>query len=355
MAYRPFAIAAKSRSHDILKQSTRDAAHGFRVALAGGLAGATGTAVLYPIDTAKTLRQANPNRYSSVLAALGDLVSGVASVGGLRRVYSGVVMATVGAVPSSALYFGAYEMGKTQITRLVQKDEQFVPGMWVRLATHSTAAACGNAFSSLVFVPKEYLKQQMQAYGTGKIVSSSVAPLVPSGQRVTVGNVIKHTFRTHGIKGFYYSYKSTLMRNIPSAVLRFVIYEEFKLRWMKRQGATDEKAYQGGGLSPIFFLSGAVAGACASGLMTPMDVIKTRIATHTIPPNLSLQQTISFIASENGMKGLWAGARARMVWSGAFSAVGFGTFEAAKTLLGVKDVPMEETEVRGVNDRRLID
>ena len=45
-----------------------------RVALAGGIAGAVGTAALYPMDTAKTLRQANPNTYKSVREALVHLV-----------------------------------------------------------------------------------------------------------------------------------------------------------------------------------------------------------------------------------------------------------------------------------------
>ena len=121
-------------------------------------------------------------------------------------------------------------------------------------------------------------------------------------------------------------------------------------------------------MSPVFFLSGALAGAMASGIMTPMDVIKTRLATNTIPPNMGLIGNVQWILHENGLHGLYAGfrcvrlltmivlfifivtnivhctliifqpisiLRARMVWSGAFSAIGFGTFEAAKNFLGV--------------------
>ena len=45
-----------------------------RIALAGGLAGATGTVVLYPMDSAKTLRQSNPAEFSSVRQALWHLI-----------------------------------------------------------------------------------------------------------------------------------------------------------------------------------------------------------------------------------------------------------------------------------------
>jgi len=65
----------------------------------------------------------------------------------------------------------------------------------------------------------------------------------------------------------------------------------------------------GGGISPIFFMSGAFAGAIASGLMTPMDVIKTRISTGTIPPNMGLTKNVQWILQENGWKGLYAGVR----------------------------------------------
>jgi hypothetical protein len=34
---------------------------------------------------------------------------------------------------------------------------------------------------------------------------------------------------------------------------------------------------------------------------------------------------------------MYAGAGSRMLWSGAFAAIGFGSFEAVKGLLGVSD------------------
>lgn len=65
----------------------------------------------------------------------------------------------------------------------------------------------------------------------------------------------------------------------------------------------------GGGISPIFFVSGALAGALASGFMTPMDVIKTRISTNTIPPNMGLAKNIQWVLQEHGWQGLYAGVK----------------------------------------------
>jgi solute carrier family 25 S-adenosylmethionine transporter 26 len=192
------------------------------------------------------------------------------------------------------------------------------------LGIHATAAASGNMLSSLVFVPKELVKQQMQFQGAG----------------VSFGNVFLQILEKSGVPGLYCGYQATLMRNIPSAMLRFALYEELKYRWY-----TTSQANNGGGDSTLtgeampfnwqLFAAGACAGALASGIMTPVDVLKTRLSTGTCP--VGVKSCLLHIVSEQGWKGMYAGAGSRMLWSGAFSAIGFGSFEAAKNLLGVPD------------------
>lgn len=85
------------------------------------------------------------------------------------------------------------------------------------------------------------------------------------------------------------------------------------------------------------------AGAFASAIMTPLDVIKTRLATHTSPKNVStVLGTGRAILAENGVNALYAGVGARMLWSGMFSAIGFGTFEMCKRKLHFP--PRQQTE-----------
>lgn len=346
-----------------------------RVALAGGIAGATGTALLYPIDTAKTLRQADPVRYTSVRMALKDLIRGVAGEGrsmGITQAYSGVITATLFSVPSSALYFGAYETSKQFLANKVNEmnyrrnamrdnnndNINTIPSTKQRFFIHAFSAFSGNACSSLIFVPKEFIKQQMQAYGSGAMSAAAMASAAGTSRGIggqqhwllknknlfdanaaklmSVRTIVRDAVQEKGIAGLYCGYKSTLMRNVPSAIMRFAIYEELKLRFLNGDG-DDAAAYAGGGTSPVFFLSGALAGAMSSGLMTPMDVIKTKISTGTMPNNLGLINSVQWIVQKHGLQGLYAGARARMVWSGAFSAIGFGTFEAAKKFLDVNE------------------
>lgn len=318
-----------------------------RVGLAGGLAGASGTAVLYPMDCAKTLRQSQPAKYPSVRQALRDLcvtrtVVSESATGTvveaanwhIQRAYAGWAPAVCGAIPSSALYFGAYESMKRFITARTTTDQALPASRLHRLGIHATAAASGNILSSMVFVPKELVKQQMQFQGEG----------------ARFGKVLLQILKRSGVRGLYCGYQATLMRNIPSAMLRFVLYEELKWAWYTNPeptsgaGGSSSKRGKGGtlvGIEPLqfswqLFAAGAVAGALASGIMTPVDVLKTRLSTGTCP--IDVGSCVKFVLKEEGWAGLYAGAGSRILWSGAFSAIGFGSFEAAKTWLGVADV-----------------
>ena len=148
--------------HVCKPHTSRRSSTDFRVALAGGLAGATGTVILHPVDTAKvrsvvtshpsplslsqsnnfvnvispsppshpsqTMRQKNPATIPSVGAALARMFKPPPSYKlnisprTLGRVYRGVIPAALGAIPSSALYFGSYEGVKRRLSLKVEES-----------------------------------------------------------------------------------------------------------------------------------------------------------------------------------------------------------------------------------------
>lgn len=181
---------------------------------------------------------------------------------------------------------------------------------------HSVSAASGNAVSSIIFVPKEMIKQRSQMTG------------------MKVGECISTIFRDKGLKGFYVSYVPTLFRNVPSAVLRFTIYESLRSNINIDEGSS----------STMFVVAGGVAGSAASLLTTPLDVLKTRMNTGDFG---SVASCARYIVRNDGAKGLFAGAGARAGWSCAFSAVGFGVFEAVKTILEEKEKEKKDSSNRG--------
>jgi Mitochondrial carrier protein len=294
----------KPQSHPDTRPSI--AGRSWKAAVAGSVAGAVATAVLYPLDAAKTLRQASGASVASVPLALRQLIR-------QRTVYAGLGTALIGAMPSSALYFGAYETAKALQSRFLLLPDD--APLWMRCLGHGTAAAVGNLVSSAVFVPKEHLKQQMQYTGQRHVLV-----------------VLRRVLRESGLRnGLYRGYRATVLRNIPSAVVRFTLYEECRTRLPG-------------------FVAGALAGAAASFLLTPLDVVKTKIATGTCP--VDLQGCAQQVVQHGGVGALWTGAGARVLSSTLFSALGLGTFEVTRRWLQetFPEVELaEEKETKGKN------
>jgi solute carrier family 25 S-adenosylmethionine transporter 26 len=280
-----------------------------RYCIAGGIAGGITNGLLHPFDTAKTLRQGNPVRFRSTAAAFADIVR----QRGLGGLYGGVHPAMLGAIPSSALYFGTYESVKRRLKRAASQRRFHAR---VLPLIPMVAAASGNAASSLVFVPKEFVKQQMQAaHATGRAISAA--------------EVLRSTLLQEGIGGLFAGYRATLFRNVPSTVIRFSVFEELKLRF----GASTVTASGRIGLLG----AGAASGILASALATPMDVLKTRLALGTLKRQAGILKCLKEVVATEGTAGLFVGIKGRMVWSVLFNVVGFTSFEFLKGALFVDE------------------
>lgn len=57
--------------------------------------------------------------------------------------------------------------------------QSVVVGPWRRFVLHMVSAASGNTASSLVFVPKEVIKQQLQVRGREDLTHSWLLPVRP--------------------------------------------------------------------------------------------------------------------------------------------------------------------------------
>ena len=274
-------------------------------AIAGAMAGCVTTAALHPIDTVKTQMQLQSRGYCSPMHGPLHCFLTLMKANGVASVYAGFRAAAGGAMVSSALYFGAYEWAKTAL-----------PLDWPgRMAI---AAVIGNAVSSTMLVPKELIKQRLQAGATGGAF-----------------HVARTALQRDGIRGLYVGYGTTLLRNAPSNAINFSLFEWIKARRLER---TQEPA-----LAPWeSFLAGLTSGGCSSFLTTPMDVAKTRLMTQqSARSSLQLRAsgllaTLAAVAKEDGPLGLYRGAVPRAVHGAAFGALGFLAFETCKRALLVR-------------------
>lgn len=326
------------------ENAKRSILRSFAVALSGGLAGGFATGLLYPIDTIKTIRQSDRS-LRTISSAFGVLREK-----GIVSIYSGMIPTALGSIPSSAIYFGSYEGAKYWLNdnfghRSFANDgyhkygetgshhkQKNIRCVLSRPVIHMLAAVTGNIASSLVFVPKEAIKQKLQAINTGAITSlgttampkrldiaSKVTTQAKGG--VSISDVIRHIWSNSGLKGFYPSYRATLMRNIPSAVMRFTVYEE-----LKHLGRLDANYNKVG-----ILMVGAAASALSSACTTPLDVVKTRIATGKITHGSGVIRAVRDIFRTEGIRGLYSGVQERAVWSALFGGVGLATFESFKS------------------------
>ena len=294
---------------------------------------------------------------------------------GARALYRGATGATIGAVPSSALYFGGYEFAKSRLTAIamgarteegkVLKNYSEIQSPFLRLAVHSVSALTGNLLSSLIYVPKEVIKQRLQASSSPPFIVPSVlhtvlhvtkvpsVPPPPLSVPLTTYSVVVSTLRgPNGVRGLYTGYGTTLLRNVPGAIVRFAVYEELKRYLLLKEvgsrtrskNANDNRSASAllvGRLDPknplTFALLGAFAGSFSSFLFTPLDVLKTQLATGRLPPGVGIVEGGRIVMERHGIKGLYAGGGARMIWSSVFGAVGFGCFEFFKKTFGAQN------------------
>ena len=87
---------------------------------------------------------------------------------------------------------------------------------------------------------------------------------------------------------------------------------------------------------------GAIASALSSTLTTPLDVVKTRLATGRIAAGTPILASLRAIAKADGVSGLFVGLQERVLLSGLFGGVGLAAFERAKAFLERDDVSTRE-------------
>lgn len=93
------------------------------------------------------------------------------------------------------------------------------------------------------------------------------------------------TYQTEGLRAFYRSYTTQMTMNIPFQSVHFVMYELVQ-RHMNRDGTYNP---------PAHMVSGALAGAVAAAVTTPLDVCKTLLNTQQATHATGLIQVIFYL------------------------------------------------------------
>jgi solute carrier family 25 iron transporter 28/37 len=263
--------------------------------LAGGVAGLSEHAAMFPFDTIKTRMQQCPDRRGFV-ATLANVVKNEP----LRNLWRGCGPVLSCSFPAHAAYFSLYENTK----RLIGADSS--SGYVVA----SFAATVGH---DSVSVPFDVVKQHMQIDGH-RHHNSSLACL-----RCIIAD--------HGAIGLFRALPTTVAMNVPHMAAHWVVYEEAKVLLGIKDDHENNSAFE-----PRFIVAGFFAGASAACVSTPFDVVKTRLQLQKSP---NFSSACRDVYASNGLVGFSRGMIPRICSLAPSAAVVMGTYEAMKRILAV--------------------
>lgn len=260
----------------------------------GGIAGAIGATIVYPIDLVKTRMQ---NQRSTVVGQLMytnsiDCAKKILRNEGLRGFYRGLIPQLVGVAPEKAIKLTVNDLVRGKAT---DPDTGRIK-LAAELIAGGTAGGCQVVFTN----PLEIVKIRLQVQGE----AAKVEGAVPKGA--------VHIIRQLGIVGLYRGASACLLRDIPFSAIYFPAYAHLKKDVF-------QEGYNGKRLSFLETLgAAAIAGMPAAYLTTPADVVKTRLQVEAKKGQThykGLTDAFVKIYKEEGFKALFKGGPARVLRS----------------------------------------
>ncbi|KAG8235434.1 hypothetical protein J437_LFUL015499 [Ladona fulva] len=208
---------------------------------------AVGATAVYPIDLVKTRMQ--NQRTGSYIGELmyrnsWDCCKKVIRHEGFIGLYRGLVPQLMGVAPEKAI--------KLTVNDLV-RDKFMDRNGNLPLYGEIVAGGCAGGSQVIFTNPLEIVKIRLQV--AGEIASAS---------KISAISVVKDL----GLFGLYKGAKACFLRDVPFSAIYFPAYAHTKVK------LADENGYN----HPLSLLAaGAIAGVPAASLVTPADVIKTRL------------------------------------------------------------------------------
>lgn len=232
---------------------------------------------------------------------------------GVLRLWSGLSPSLVMALPSTTLYFTAYDELKLAI-------EQDLPQSFLEPYVPLLAGSTSRAAAATLTSPLELIRTQMQSRKSTRGVVQS----------------IKHEVGRNGILSLWRGLVPTLYRDVPFSGLYWLFYERTKIALRARLGIQ-------AGIDNLFdewklaFFSGSIAGSIAAFVTTPFDVVKTRRqAVLSNRVQTKGKETTIFllrrIIHQEGTSGLFSGLLPRLLKVSPACAIMISSYEFGKLL-----------------------
>lgn len=266
----------------------------------GSVAGATGASAVYPIDLVKTRMQNQRSSYMGEIMYRNsvDCFKKVVRHEGVAGLYRGLLPQLMGVAPEKAIKLTMNDLVRDKMT---DKKTGYIP-----VYGEVLAGACGGASQVMFTNPLEIVKIRLQVAGE-----------IGTGPKVKAWPLVKEL----GLLGLYKGSFACILRDVPFSAIYFPTYAHLK------KSFADDSGY----ISPLSILTaGAIAGAPAASLVTPADVIKTRLQVKARAGQTVYNGVFDAtrkIYAEEGFRAFWKGAVARMCRSSPQFGVTLSTYE----------------------------
>ena len=263
--------------------------------LAGSLSGACSTVLLQPFDLIKTRIQQSP--HSSVWAQTRL----VAQTEGPLGLWRGVTPSLWRTVPGIGLHFASYHL----LTSLVSDAGQ-------PLSPLQSLAVGGLArvIAGTVLMPLTVIKTRWEAGGPQF-----------GYQGAGMLGAVKTILRLEGGRGLVAGLVPTILRDAPYSALYLMFYNKLKAVTTSTSGTS------GASGSLTHFSCGLLAGALATLLVQPADVVKTELQLRQ--ERVGHWRVIRQIYSDRAVGGFFVGLGPRVVRKSLMSALAWSVYERA--------------------------
>ncbi|KAG9289463.1 hypothetical protein G9A89_008024 [Geosiphon pyriformis] len=307
---------------------------------AGAISGLASCVLLQPFDLVKTRLQQEKQLHQLNLLeprnALLSTVKNIVSKHTFTGLWRGTVPTVFRNVPGSALYFFTLSEIRYMFAKRQQMNFEY-----------TTKNALSN--SSVSSLPTLSSGQNMIA---GMVARSTVGfvmmPITVIKVRYessfynykSIWNAMTSIIRNEGVKGFFYGYGVTVLRDAPQAGLYVLFYEKAKTSigaW------TSTHSYSIA--SPVVHSASAVFAGISSTIITqPFDMLKTRIQLKPLEYR-NMWQAARKVFMEEGMLGFFDGITLRLARKTLQSAIAWTIYEGVVTEFQKRKTTLIDSEV----------
>lgn len=257
----------------------------------GASAGVFGTSLIYPLDVLKTQIQSSSQRLT--FRSLSNMMTSVGS-GGLYRGFSACL---IGIAPEKAL--------KLTVNDFMRDFFTMGGGKSIQVHQEMIAGSMAGLIQLIVTVPYESVKIRLQMRGA---------------------NTAMEAVRAMGAKGLYRGLTATFYRDVPFCLVFFPLYAQLKSQQMSRFYANQSEPFHVG------LVAGIGAGAISAAMVTPADMLKTRIQ-QGLNGNMGFFAFAQDVARKEGTAALFKGWQARVLVIAPLYGIVSLAFELQKRIL----------------------